>query len=145
MRSLLCYCLTVLATMPVSAQTPADSLRTMDSLWARTYATHDTTLADQLLADRLVVTSGTGKLKTKEQELADVRPVSGLAMQYFRTLDVRTEVYPQTGIVTGLAEWAFTYNGQERSMRRRYTAVYVRGGALGWMLVALQIGPAPGP
>lgn len=136
--------LVVVGATPCAAQSVADSLRSLDSLWARTYAQHDTALADRLLADRLVVTSGSGALKSKADEIGDVRPAPGLKMQYFRTTDVRVEVYPQTGIVTGLAEWAFAYNGVERSMRRRYTAVYVRGGSLGWHLAALQIGQAPG-
>jgi len=32
----------------VSAQTPADTLRQLDSAWARSYATNDTVLASKL-------------------------------------------------------------------------------------------------
>jgi hypothetical protein len=74
----------------VSAQTPtpADTLRQLDSAWARSYATNDT-------------------------------------------------------VVIGLAEWSWTFNGRTNVTRLRYTAVYARGGSLGWRMVALHMGPAP--
>jgi hypothetical protein len=33
-------------------------------------------------------------------------------------------------------------NGNSSTVRRRYTAVYSRGGALGWRMVALHMGRA---
>ena len=120
-----------------------DSIRRVDSAWARTYAVHDTALAMSLLSDRIVITSANGRMKDKATELGDVRPAAGLTMQYFRTTDVRVDIYPGTGIVTGVAEWAFTNNGRESSLRRRYTAVYVRGGRLGWQMAALHMGQSP--
>jgi hypothetical protein len=124
------------------AQTGADSLRQLDSAWARSYATYDTALANKLFDDSLIVTSGNGRLKNKKGEMADVGPQQpGFQLHYFRTSDVR--VQPRAGVVTGLAEWSWTYNGQTNTTRRRYTAVYVRGGPLGRRMVALHIGPAP--
>jgi hypothetical protein len=128
-----------------TAQTPSDSLRAIDSAWARTYATHDTALAMALMSDRLVITSTDGRLKDKAAELGDVRPSPGLRMRHFRTSDVRIDVYAGAGVVTGLADWAFSFKGRENTARRRYTAVYVRGGPLGWQMVALQLGRAPDP
>jgi ketosteroid isomerase-like protein len=121
----------------------ADSIRRLDSAWARTYAVHDTALALSLLSDRIVITSANGRMKDKATEIGDVRPAPGLEMKYFRTTDVRIDVYPGTGIVTGVAEWAFTSNGRESSLRRRYTAVYVRGARLGWQMAALHMGQSP--
>jgi hypothetical protein len=99
-------------------------------------------LATALLSDRLVVTSADGRTKDKSTELGDIRPTAGLRMHYFRTSDVRIEIFDCTGIVTGVADWAFTYNGQENALRRRYTAAFVRGGPLGWQLVSLHMGRA---
>lgn len=119
-----------------------DTLRHLDSAWARSYATNDTALANKLFDDSLVVTSGNGRLKDKTGEMADVGPAQpGFQIHYFRTSDVR--VQPRAGVVTGLAEWQWTFNGQTNTTRRRYTAVYARGGPLGWRMVALHIGPAP--
>ena len=74
--------------------------------------------------------------------MADVGPAQpGFQIHYFRTSDVR--VQPRAGVVTGLAEWSWTFNGRTNVTRRRYTSVYARGGPLGWRMVALHIGPAP--
>jgi ketosteroid isomerase-like protein len=107
------------------AQTALDSVRKLDSAWARAYATHDTTLALALFADEPVVTSGTGALKNTQGELADVRPQPGLVMRFFRRES--------------------TSGGRTSTARRRYTSVFARGGALGWRMVALHMGRAPEP
>lgn len=125
-----------------AAQTARDTLLKLDSAWARSYATNDTALASKLFDDSLIVTSGNGRLKDKKGEMADVGPAQpGFQIHYFRTSDVR--VQPRAGVVTGLAEWSWTFNGNTNLTRRRYTAVYARGGPLGWRMVALHIGPAP--
>jgi hypothetical protein len=124
--------LAALALVPAPGVAQVDSVRAVDSAWARMYATHDTVLAGVLMGDRFVMTSGDGRIKDRAAELADIRPTEGLTMQHFRTSDVRIEVYPGTAVVTGVADWAFSYRGQENTARRRYTATYVRGGPLGW-------------
>jgi hypothetical protein len=148
MRPLTTFVAAILLAVPsrtAGAQSTVDSLRVMDSAWARSYAMHDTALAIALLSDRLVMTSTDGRIKDKATELGDVRPAPGLTMHHFRTSEVRVDLYPGAGIVTGLADWAFTMNARETAVRRRYTAVYVRGGSLGWQLVALHMGRAPDP
>jgi hypothetical protein len=80
-------------------------------------------LASKLFDDSLLVTSGNGRLKDTKGEMADVAPSAGLQIHYFRTRDVVVRPYGNA--------------------RRRYTAVYARGGPLGWRMVALHIGPAP--
>ena len=132
------------AAAPASQSSPqVDSVRALDSAWARAYATHDTVFAATLFSDRFVMTSSDGRLKDKAAELVDIRPAAGLRMHHFRTTDTRIELFAGAAIVTGVADWAFTYNGQENALRRRYTAVYVRGGRLGWQLVAVHMGRAP--
>ena len=101
------------------------------------------TFAKALFASELAVTSSSGAIKTREGELADIRPSDGLQMHFFRTKGVDVRMYSGTAVVIGLAEWEFAMGGQTRSFRRRYTAVYARGGSLGWRMVALHIGPAP--
>ena len=66
----------------------SDTLRQLDSAWARSYATNDTVLAGKLFDDSLIVTSGNGRLKGKKGELADVGPTPGGQIHYFRTRDV---------------------------------------------------------
>ena len=125
------------------AQSAVDSVRALDSAWARAYATHDTTLALALFAPDLLVTGANGSLKSRADELGDIRPQPGLRMQYFRTSDVNVRVYGRSAVATGLASWRFTFNEQDSEVSRRYTAVYVAGGSLGWRMVALHMGRAP--
>ena len=122
------------------SQTPVDTLRSLDSAWARSYATNDTVLAKKLFDDSLIVTGGNGRVKGKPGELADVGPSPGFTIHYFRTRDVVAREYGTAGVVIGLAEWSWTYKGVTNSTRRRYTAVYARGGPLGWRMVSLHIG-----
>ena len=119
------------------------AVRALDSLWARMYATHDTAVALRLYADDLLFTGGNGSRKTKQQELADVRPAAGLVMDYFRTTPDSIVVRGDTATVTGRAEWRFTMNGNAREVRRSYTHTYVRGGELGWRIVAVNMGSVP--
>ena len=115
-------------------------LRALDAGWARSYEVHDTTYARSLFADSIVITATNGAVKNKEGELRDVRAQPGLIMSFFRTRDVMVRTYGDAAVVTGVAEWSFTYNGQPNNQSRRYTATYVRGGPLGWQIVALHIG-----
>ena len=74
------------------------------------YATHDTATALQLYSANLVFTSANGATKTREQEL------------------------------TGNAEWQFTMNASQRTVRRGYKIEYERGGPLDWQIVAVTMG-----
>jgi hypothetical protein len=127
----------------LEAQDATAVIRGLDSAWARAYANHDTTLALSLFAENLVVTSVGGTVRDRATELADVRPRPDLKMEYFRTSDFQVRIHEGTAVVTGLAEWRYTSNAQVSNPRRRYTAVYVRGGPLGWRMLALHMGRAP--
>jgi hypothetical protein len=127
------------------AQPDAEALRKIDAEWTRSYAEHDTATAMKIFDDRIIVTSGTGALKDKQGELADVRPAPGMQVHYFRSRDVEIRQHEGTAVVAGLIEWSVTFNGRTSNLRRRYTATYARGGPLGWRMMALHIGPAPNP
>lgn len=135
--------LVLTATSPLSAQTPLDTLRMLDGLWARAYATHDTTLAMSLFDPDLIVTSSNGTRKTREKELDDVRPFPGLAMHYFHTDDVAVRLFGDAGVVVGVAKWEFSLNNKVSAIRKSYTATYVRGGSFGWRMVGLHLGNTP--
>ncbi|HUP88107.1 MAG TPA: nuclear transport factor 2 family protein [Longimicrobiales bacterium] len=119
------------------------TIRGADSLWAKNYAINDTVTAGKLMADNFVMGSSNGRYKTKAQEMGDIRPTPGLVGAYFRTRDVTVYDYTTTAVVRGIAEWAFTFNGRFSEAVRNYTAVYNRGGPLGWQLVALFMGVPP--
>lgn len=127
-------------TAPVNPADDEASVRKLDSLWAKMYATHDTASALQLYAEPLVFVSANGRVKNRTEELADVRPAAGLIMDYFRTKPATVRTFEKMAVVSGTAEWRFTQNGTPREVRRSYTAIYSRGGPLGWRMIAIQMG-----
>jgi hypothetical protein len=133
-----------LVVTPLLAQTraPGEEIRRLDSLWARMYEKQDTATALQLYAAKLVFSGANGATKTREQELADVRPTAGLVMHYFRTTPRDITEWRDSAVVTGSAEWQFTWNGQQRTVRRGYRHTYERGGPLGWQIVEVRMMPA---
>jgi ketosteroid isomerase-like protein len=138
------FAMLITATAPGRAQDLRQAILRVDSAWARSYATNDTVLARSVFAEDIVITSTNGAVKTREDEIGDVQPTPGFTMEYFRTVNPLVRIYgKQTGIVTGVAEWKFENNGRPAEVRRRYTAVYVPGGPLGWKMVGLHIGRAP--
>ena len=125
------------------AQTSADSVRSLDARWAAAYGTHDTAFALAAMSPAFVMTSTNGSQKDRATELGDVRPSAGLTVHYFRSADVDVRMHGNAAVVTGRLEWSTTYNGRTGDVRRRYTATWVRGGSLGWQVVALHVGQAP--
>lgn len=147
MKGLLVYLAFALSAASITeGQSPENTIRRLDSLWARMYQTHDTAFARTLYADNLIWTMVNGNVKDKRTEMTDVAPAAGLVMDYFRTSDVAIRAPTGSGVavVTGRAQWKFTMKGQSSEVARRYTHVYVRGGPLGWRILAVHMGQAPG-
>jgi ketosteroid isomerase-like protein len=126
---------------PATAQ-PGDeaAVHKLDSLWANLYAKHDTASAVQLYAPYLVFVSNNGRHKTRDDEMGDIRPSPGLRMEYFRTFPATVKTFDRVAVVSGAAEWSFTMNGRGSLSAYPYTAIYTRGGPLGWRIVAVQMG-----
>lgn len=120
-----------------------DSVRALDARWAGAYASHDTALALAIMSPQFVMTSTNGSQKDRVAELNDVRASAGYTVQYFRSADVKVQAYENAAVVTGRLEWSTISNGRASETRRRYTATWVRGGPLGWQLVALHVGQSP--
>jgi ketosteroid isomerase-like protein len=133
-----------LLAAPLTAQAPAEAaVRAIDSVWARNYAINDTATALQLMSDDFFMTSSNGSTKDKAAEMRDIRATPGLKMHYFRTSNVSVRLHATAAVVNGLAEWSYDQNGRTANSSRFYTAVYARGGPLGWRLVVLNMRTAP--
>ena len=126
----------------VANRADTSALVTLDSIWARNYAANDTATAEKLMAPDFFMTSGNGRIKTKAEEMGDVRATPGLRMLYFRTDAVHVHLYGDVAVVSGFASWSFEQNGRTPTTRRKYTAVYTRGGPLSWALRELHIAAA---
>ncbi|HJQ21677.1 MAG TPA: aspartyl protease family protein, partial [Gemmatimonadaceae bacterium] len=121
----------------------ASTLRVLDSLWARAYEKQDTALALRLYSANLAFTSSDGTVKTRDDEMADVRPQAGFVMNFFRTTPTEIRVSGDSGYVSGVAEWSFTAGGGTRQIRRAYSLTAQRSAAMGWTIVAVRMGAAP--
>ena len=139
---LLCCC----AAAAASAQPPSvEQIRALDSIWTRSYFTHDTIAAKSVLSPDIFITSTNGSFKNRDAELGDVREYPGTSVNYFRSTDVTVRPYQGSAAVTGQLEWETTTSGRASAVRRRYTAVYASGGPRGWHMVVLHIGAAAAP
>lgn len=137
-------CLPSALVAQANATSPEAAVRRADSLWANSYAVHDTARARQLFDPQFVMTSTDGSRKDRERELMDVRSSPQWTVNYFRSLDVTVRMLGESAaVVTGTLDWRLTSNGQPQDTRRRYTATWERGGPLGWRMVALHVGRAP--
>jgi hypothetical protein len=133
------------ASAPLPAQPPA-TLPTASvenhilQLEERRFAammSRDTQALRRILADELTYTHSSGQLETKEQLLESI--ASG-AFQYLAILpegkpDVR--VYGDVAVVTGKGTFRVRAGGEERSLKLRFTDVYVARGD-SWQMVAWQ-------
>jgi murein DD-endopeptidase len=128
----------------LQAQTPADSVRRIDDLWARAYATLDTAQINRLFSPAIVVTTSSGTPRTRAAEIADNAPSPGLVMHSFRTRIAGINLHDSGATLMGEAEWDLSANGQRQRVPRRYTATYTRGGPFGWQMTALHFFP-PAP
>ncbi len=91
----------------------------------------------RMLADDLTYTHSSGQLETKEQLIESI--ASG-AFQYLAilpegALDVR--VYGDAAVVTGKGTFRVRAGGEERSLKLRFTDVYIVRGDV-WQMVAWQ-------
>ena len=146
MRSVTCALLCLVAATGVAAQSPSvDQIRALDSIWTRSYFTHDTVAAKSVLSPEIFITATNGSFKNRDAELNDVREYPGTTVNYFRSTDVTVRPYQGTAVVTGQLEWETAANGRASATRRRYTAVYAPGGPRGWQMVVLHIGAAAAP
>jgi ketosteroid isomerase-like protein len=110
--------------------------------WADAIARGDMAALDRLFADDLTVISGRGELRTKAQELDDLRPNPDITTYFFNTEDARVRVYKDAAVVTGLARWRIRYQGKDIDHERRYTSVFVKQHGR-WRIVAQQLSRPP--
>ena len=106
--------------------------------WADAIARGDMEALDRLFADDMIVTSSSGEVRSKAQEMDDLRPASDITTYFFKTDDVRARVYKDAAVVTGLARWRIKYQGRDIDNQRRYTSVYVKQRGR-WRIVAQQL------
>jgi uncharacterized protein (TIGR02246 family) len=128
-----------------SATKTGQQILALDREWADSIARGDTAALDRLFADDMTVISGRGELRTKAQEMDELRPNPDITTYFFKTEDVRVRVYNEdAAVVTGTARWRIKYQGKDIDHERRYTSVYIKQQGR-WRIVAQQLSRPPEP
>lgn len=130
------------ASMPLSAQpaAPAATVAKIRSLEESRFAamlSRDVAALRRILADDLTYTHSSGQLENKAQFLESIASGSFqyLAILPEGALDVR--VYGDSAVVTGKGTFRVKAGGEERSLKLRFTDVYVSRDGV-WQMVAWQ-------
>jgi uncharacterized protein (TIGR02246 family) len=113
----------------------------LNRAWAAAITKGDAAGLDRILAEDVIVTSGSGEIRSKAAEIKDAAGPPDpdfVWTRSFTTEDVRVRIYRDAAVVTGRAKWGFKYKGQEVNQERRYTHVYVKRQGK-WRIVAQQI------
>lgn len=139
----LAACLSVAGSLPAQPAAPAApaaitaKIRSLEESRFAAMLSRDVPALRRILADDLTYTHSSGQLESKEQLIESI--ASG-AFQYLAilpegALDVR--VYGDAAVVTGKGTFRVRAGGEERSLKLRFTDVYVlRDGR--WQMVAWQ-------
>jgi uncharacterized protein (TIGR02246 family) len=118
-----------------------EEVMALDRAWAEAITKGDAAALERLFADDMIVTSGSGEIRNKAGEIKDAASAPDpdfIWIHPFTTEDVRTRIYGDAAVVTGLAKWTFRYKGPDVNQERRYTHVYVKRHGQ-WRIVAQQM------
>jgi ketosteroid isomerase-like protein len=114
---------------------------TLNRAWADAITKADAAALDRLFADDIIVTSGSGEIRNKAEEIKDSAGSPDPDFVWtnpFITEDVRVKIYKDAAVVSGLAKWGFKYKDNQVYQERRYTHTYVKQKGQ-WQIVAQQI------
>ena len=119
---------------------PEQQVMALNHAWAEAITKGDAAALKRLFADDLIVTSGSGEIRSKVTEIKDASTPDPdfIWIHPFTTEDVKVTIYGDAAVVTGLAKWTFRYKGPDVNQQRRYTHLYVKRHHQ-WRIVAQQI------
>jgi ketosteroid isomerase-like protein len=122
----------------------ADLLK-LNREWFDAYMKRDITALERIAADDYSITSITGEVMTKAQDLAKLKTyIAADAAFKLSTEDAKTRVYGDTAVLTGALTNSWTDSGKEMNVRVRYTNVWVKRNGR-WQVVAVQFTKMPEP
>lgn len=113
----------------------------LNRAWADAVTKGDAAALDRLFADDLIVTSGSGVIRNKAEEIKDATSASDpdfIWVSPFMTEDVRVKIYKDAAVVAGLVKWSFKYKGKQYNQERRYTHTYIKHKGQ-WRIASQQV------
>ncbi|MGE7137534.1 nuclear transport factor 2 family protein [Luteibacter sp. NPDC031894] len=97
------------------------------------YEREDADWLEKHLDPTFTLTSSTGKVTTRADEVADLR--SGTKYDVFRNRNSKVRVYGDSAVVTGITHVEGKSGGKSYALDFQFTDTYVRKGD-GWVIVA---------
>ena len=108
----------------------------LEKSWCNAEAQHDVAFLEKVEADGFVFTDSTGKVTTKQDEIAEAK-LGGDAIK-FKLSDMKAHVYGNAAILTGQTSFTPADAGEAAPMAYRWTDVFVRQANGEWQVVASQ-------
>ena len=133
-----------LAPAPVRAAEPDDVRRILQAEReiCAAYEREDADWLERHLDPTFTLTSSTGKVTTRADEVADLR--GGTRYDVFRNRDSKVRVYGDAAVVTGITRVEGRSDGKPYALDFQFTDTYVRR-PTGWVLVASHASRLPTP
>jgi ketosteroid isomerase-like protein len=128
--------LAALLASTASAGTPdeRDAIVAADRELNALIVADDAVAASALYDDAFVLTTSSGKVKSKANLLAEIA-APGLVLEVNETTDVVVRVREGTAVLTGILHQRGTYDGKAFDVRLRVTDTWVRVGGT-WKILA---------
>jgi len=104
------------------------------------YEREDASWLAKHLPPTFTLTGSTGKVTTREEEVADLE--SGTKYDVFRNRDSKVRLYGDAAVVTGITEVGGSSDGKPYKLEFQFTDTYVRTPA-GWAMVASHASRLP--
>lgn len=117
----------LLVTTPLHAGDDGSRLRTLELDLNRAIVARDAHRVSDLLADDWVLVSGAGKMKTKDDLLAEIA-LPEFEFQELDARDVMVRVWGDTAVITGTLHQRYRLRGHQTELTLRYTDTWARIG-----------------
>ena len=102
-------------------------LRSLERELNRAIATRDTRRVAEILTDDWVLVTGSGRVKSKAEVLAEIAEPA-LEFQDNETRDVMVRVWGDTAVITGTLHQRYKLRGLQENVTLRYTDTWTRAG-----------------
>jgi ketosteroid isomerase-like protein len=137
--------LTIFASLTTLGQkqdlTPAEQeVRKLERLWLDAYEKRDVAAMTAIVADDFMITFPDGGTETKPEILESLKRLVVSATK-FKTEEVKSRLYGDVVILTGIVITEWMQNGNPMTDRSRYTDTYVKRNGK-WQVVASHMSRA---
>jgi len=137
--TVLAFAVAIQAQTPLQTQTASveQELTKLENAWLQAFFTKDTAFSDRFLADDYVGTDEHGNVKTKAQEIAEIKAGAHLSTSGAQD-NIKVRVFGNTALVTGRNIMKGLFKGKEYSSPYLWTHTFLKRGGR-WQCVASHV------